>query len=313
MKKLLSLTLSISILFNVSAQKLRMEEGRALLRSYISPLTISLGTALNNGWYNTAKPHKLGGFDVTFTANFVLIPDEAKTFNITEQGFTYFTGGETATIFGEDGGEITYTDGGGEESSTMPPGLAIPIIPIPMLQAGIGLIKGSEINIRYFPKKEISAGEVSLFGIGVKHDVLQWLPIVDKIPLTVSVQAGYTQLDYKKKPILDGRTAELNLSATTFNLILSKKLLMFTPYVGVGYNSTGSSFIIDDFFRIGGTTPSMSPNFDFDEVEEVELESYNEPRINVGFRFNITVLALQANYTFSKYPVATLGAGISLR
>ena len=306
MKKLLSLTLSISILFNVSAQSIE-KEAQYIVEGYISPLAISLGTALNNGWYNTAKPHKLGGFDVTFTANFVLIPDEAKTFNITEKGGAYFTGEETATIFGEDGGEITYTDvWGGEESSTMPPGLAIPIIPIPMLQAGIGLIKGSEINIRYFPKKESSAGEVSLFGIGVKHDVLQWLPIVDKIPLTVSVQAGYTQLDYKKEPILDGRTAKLNLSATTFNLILSKKLLMFTPYIGVGYNSTGSNFSLDDY-RIG------SVEIDGEWFEEVTIESYNEPKINVGFRFNITVLALQANYTFSKYPVATLGAGISLR
>ena len=36
-------------------------------------------------------------------------------------------------------------------------------------------------------------------------------------------------------------------------------------------------------------------------------------RANIGFRFNITVLALQANYTFSEYPTATIGAGISLR
>ena len=34
---------------------------------------------------------------------------------------------------------------------------------------------------------------------------------------------------------------------------------------------------------------------------------------DIGFRFNLAIIALQANYTFSKYPTATLGIGISVR
>ena len=51
----------------------------------------------------------------------------------------------------------------------------------------------------------------------------------------------------------------------------------------------------------------------FDVPLEMKYDSQNELRANIGFRFNITVFAIQANYTFSEYPTATLGVGVSLR
>jgi hypothetical protein len=53
--------------------------------------------------------------------------------------------------------------------------------------------------------------------------------------------------------------------------------------------------------------------FHVNELTEFKFESNNNLRANVGFRFQIAVLALQANYTFSEYPVATVGLGISVR
>ena len=169
------------------------EDGKSLIEAYVSPLGYSLGAALNNGWYNTAKPHKLGGFDVTITANIVMIPQESKSFNISESNGNTFSGGETPTILGDgDGSQVTYLG----VTSPMPKGLNIPVIPLPMLQAGVGLIKGTELDFRYMPELDIGrAGNVGLFGVGLKHDILQWLPIVDKIPVDLSIQAGYTKLN----------------------------------------------------------------------------------------------------------------------
>ena len=285
------------------------EDGKKLIKAYISPLGNSLGAALNNGWYNTAKPHKLGGFDITVTANIVMIPNNAKIFNITESNENTFSGGETPTILGSgDGVQVTYAG----ESSDMPKGLNIPIIPLPMLQGGIGLIKGTELDFRYMPELKIgSAGKVGLFGVGLKHDILQWLPIVDKIPLDLSIQAGYTKLNSEIELIDPTATispqANLDVSATTVNLILSKKLLMFTPYLGLGYNSTQTTFNVKGNYNVAGLAIDVS------DLTEIDFGSNNNFRANIGFRFNITVLALQANYTFSEYPTATIGAGISLR
>ena len=285
------------------------EDGKSLIEAYIGPLGISLGSALNNGWYNTAKPHSLGGFDITITANIIIVPTDAKTFDISKSNGGAFTGGETATILGSgDVSQVTYSG----VSNDMPKGLNIPVIPLPMLQAGVGLIKGTELDFRYMPELKIgSAGKVGLFGIGLKHDILQWLPIVDKIPIDLSIQAGYTKLSSEIELIDPTATispqANLDVSATTVNLILSKKLLMFTPYLGVGYNSTKTTFNVDGDYKIAGY------NIDVNELTKIDFESNNNFRANIGFRFNITVLALQANYTFSEYPTATLGVGVSLR
>ena len=43
------------------------EDGKSLIEAYVGPLGYSLGAALNNGWYNTAKPHKPGGFDERYS------------------------------------------------------------------------------------------------------------------------------------------------------------------------------------------------------------------------------------------------------
>jgi len=290
------------------------EDGKSLIEAYISPLGNSLGAALNNGWYNTAKPHSLGGFDITITANIVMIPTNAKTFNISESNGGTFTGGGTPTILGSgDGASASYNAPSlSATSSDMPKGLNIPIIPLPILQAGIGLIKGTELDFRYMPELKIgSAGKVGLFGVGLKHDILQWLPIVDKIPIDLSIQAGYTKLSSEIELIDPTATispqANLDVSATTVNIVLSKKLLMFTPYLGLGYNSTKTTFNIDGDYDIAGLAIDVS------DLTKIDFESNNNFRANIGFRFNITVLALQANYTFSEYPTATIGAGISLR
>ena len=313
MKKLLFTLLAGLIGFSSFCQT-TTDDGKSLIEAYIGPLGKSLGTALNNGWYNTAKPHSLGGFDITITANIVMVPANAKTFNISESNGGTFTGGETPTILGNgDGVSASYNAPPlPATSSDMPKGLNIPIIPLPMLQAGVGLIKGTELDFRYMPELKIgSAGKVGLFGIGLKHDILQWLPIVDKIPIDLSIQAGYTKLSSEIELIDPTATispqANLDVSATTVNLILSKKLLMFTPYLGVGYNSTKTTFNVEGNYNVAGLPIDVS------DLTKIDFENKNNFRANIGFRFNIAVLALQANYTFSEYPTATLGAGISLR
>jgi len=308
MKKLLTLFAVFCFGFSAMAQT-EIQDGKSLIEAYISPLGNSLGTALNNGWYNTAKPHHLGGFDFTITANLVLVPADAKTFNISESNSGTFSGEETPTILGNESGRTATSGSYGDFD--MPAGLNIPMLPVPMLQAGVGLIKNTEIDVRFMPEIEKSGVSIGLWGIGVKHDILQWLPIVDIIPIDVSFQAGYTKLSSQimlEDPNSNEKAeATLDVRATTFNILLSKKIAMFTAYAGLGYNSTKTTFNVDGTYNIAGM------DFDVEELTKFEFESNNNLRANIGFRFQIAVLALQANYTFSEYPVATVGLGISIR
>jgi len=252
------ITMAANIVMLAQTDLEKLEDGKSLMKAYVSPLGYSLGAALNNGWYNTAKPHHLGGFDVTITANLVLVPSEAKTFNISNSNSNgrTFSGGSTSTILGNKSEEQATSLYG---SIDMPDGINIPLLPVPVLQAGIGLIKNTEIDVRYMPEIESKGVSSKLFGVGLKHDILQWLPIVDKIPVDVSIQAGYTKLSSSfeiKDPTstINPVQANMDVSATTINLLVSKKLLMLTPYFGVGYNSTKTSFNVEgsEGYKIAG-------------------------------------------------------------
>lgn len=284
-------------------------QGEKLIEAYFTPMAGSFGAGLNSGWYNTAKPHSLGGFDLTLTLNTVIIPSSAKTFNIKAAGGDIFTSNDTeaSTIFGSaDATTMTYNNSTGlDVDFEMPGGFKTPAIPLPMIQAGIGLIKNTAIDVRYMPMLNVGDNiNVNLFGIGIKHDLLQWIPgIGNAIPMSLSLQGGYTSLNTELEIL--GQEVSLKTKATTINLVASKKLLMVTGYVGLGYNSATTTFTTDANFDLGG--------IQFDEKVEVAFESNNNLRTNIGLRLNMTVVTIQADYTFAEYPTATLGLGVSLR
>jgi hypothetical protein len=291
------------------------EDANEFLQAYLSPLGESLGAGLNNGWYNTAKPHKLGGFDLTFTLNTVLVPKGKQNFNPDKINNFSSEDATTPTILGKgEGATITYN---GFEFNMPEQGSALNVLPVPMIGIGIGLIKKSEIDIRYVPTYKYNAGfvgkgSIGLWGVGVKHDILQWIPLVgDAFPMSLSLQAGHTSLntDIEIKSQGVAQEVELAVKATTINLIASRKLLMFTGYVGIGYNNSTTSFDGKTSFKLGAGSQVL----DFNVPLEMKFDSQNEFRANIGFRFNITVFAIQANYTFSEYPTATLGVGVSIR
>ena len=292
-----------------------IKQGEKLIEAYFTPMAESFGAGLNSGWYNTAKPHSLGGFDLTFTFNTVIIPNSAKTFNIKDAGGTTFTSSEdrASTIFGPRETTTMYYESSVSVSNPspvvipfeMPKGFGVSAIPLPMIQAGIGLIKNTAIDIRYMPMLNVGDDiNVNLFGIGLKHDLLQWMPgIGDAIPMSLSLQGGYTSLNTELK--IAGQEVILNTKATTINLVASKKLLMVTGYASLGYNSANTTFEADADFELNGIR--------FDEKIKIDFESNNSLRANIGLRLNMSIVTIQADYTFAEYPTATLGLGVSLR
>ena len=185
-----------------------------------------------------AKTHKPLGFDVTFTLNTVSIPNESINFDPSNIPGNNFSGNETPTILGSGNGSmITYSD---SYEFQMPNQGKINknLIPVPMIN-GIGLIKKTELDFRYLPNHNFSLGfagdgSVHLWGVGLKHDLMQYIPIFgNAVPLDLSIQFGHTELNTKfnYKPSSNiKQEVDLNISATTFNIIASKKILMFTGH-----------------------------------------------------------------------------------
>ena len=295
-------------------------DARTYLGNYFEPLIISASNGLANGWNNTAKPHKLFGFDVTTTISVAGIPDADYTFTFRNEDYNSLrlatgTEAEVPTFAGGGPNGVrleAYEQNTGVTTDTFDPpsGLdlgSIPVVragvPVPTVNIGFGLPKDTELRVRFIPVS--SVGSVSVdgsFGVGVKHNIKQWIPGMKLVPLSISAFVGYNQFNFQ---YLDGDN-EVNFSskATTFELLVSKKLLFFTPYIGLGANMINSDF--DFTLTEPNGTRTVEGDFAYDNI--------GGARFTVGGRLKILwVLTLHADYTFQRYNNFSVGLGINVR
>ncbi|MCD6565237.1 MAG: hypothetical protein J7K53_04760 [Bacteroidales bacterium] len=323
-------------------------DGIKVLEGYITPYANAFGSSLNGGWYNTGKPHKLGGFDITLSVSTTLIPEDAKTFDLSELGLSTLTvsGNSIApTIAGEnsDGPLMEYWIDEFEGTSlpvpvklasfNTPPGINWGIIPLPMIKAGIGLPLGTEIIGRFIPTMKVADGSFGLWGVGLKHSLVQYLPGSDLFPVDISLMGGYTKISVgipvsMEPENTDNMTYELSyfenqkvnmdISAYTINLLISKKLPIVTFYGGVGYSGTSTSIAVDGNFALPSYNASsplvpIYTNANVTTIPSFDIESFSGVRLNAGMRLTLGVLTIHADYTKANYSVITAGLGISFR
>ena len=307
-------------------------DANTYLKNYMDPFASSLGNGLANGWYNTARPHKTLGFDLTFNANFAIIPDVASTFTFnaddynnirledpTQNSLPTFTGGETTNrleVFGPreiEGETYTYDatvdapDGFG--LSDLPGPLAVPT---PTVQLGVGIVKSTDLIIRLTPEVNVDGLSFRSFGLGVKHDFKQWIPGMKMLPFDLSALVGFNRISTTYQ--IDeqaGQFAEFGVSATTVQAIISKKLLFFTPYAGLGFNVINSNLAMkgDYEFTDGDGNP-----FVITDPIDINFDGSGGPRFTVGARVKILwALALNVDYTFQRYNTLSVGFGLNIR
>ncbi|WP_421876245.1 DUF6588 family protein [Marinoscillum sp.] len=309
-----------------------VEDGNQLLESYLEPIFQGFGYGLNSGWYNTGKPHKTLGFDLTVTTNMAYVPDNALFYTINPSDYQNLNtapaeNGQTRypTIMGPNLGadDIPYlvfnennSDPNDDISITAPTGLGLDeefgfnAVPVPVASLGIGIIKGTELRLRLIPKQtfgdpgeEFSTG---MFGIGVMHDVKQWIPVIKNLPFDLSGFFGYTKMTNEFSFDADNpdQIGEFNVSGTTLQGIISKKLSVLTAYAGVGFISTKTNF------NLNGTYETEAGTF----TDPVDL-SYKSGslRANAGLRLKLLIFTFHAEYALQKYNTLSAGVGISIR
>lgn len=304
-----------------------IDDAEKLTQSYLSPIMKGFGYGINNGWYNTAKTHKIVGFDLTVTAHAVFAPKSSQFFTFNQEDYNNIklVNGESdqiPTAFGpaEEGPQLEILDENGEPTGTTfnaIEGLGIKeeighnIVPVPMAQLSIGTVKNTDLKLRYIPAIDIGDGEVSLWGIGVMHDVKQWIPGIKHLPFDLSALVGYTKMtsSYDLQGLSDTGNGKqellLNAGGLSIQGIISKKISVLTVYGGVGYNKVKSSVEINGHFELEDDRTLEDPiNLTFGE---------GSLRATAGFRLKLTILTLHADYTINKYPILSAGVGFSVR
>ncbi len=363
-KRLLTIVISASLFTSVTYSqfdkldflKSSTSDGIKFLEAYMTPWINAFGAGLNGSWYNTAKPHKLGGFDITTALNVGFVPTTAETFDLSTLGLSSNispTTGSAPTVAGPDdnGPLLSYSVTeplSGDEyelaSFRTPPGVAWRYIPVPTLQVGVGLPLGTEVKARFVPRltfdNDLIQGDIGLWGIGVMHSIIQYVPGNDLLPVDASVFFGYTKLtgnvpinlqpgtpqNYTTYNLasFDDQNLAASVSALNISAVGSLNLPVITLYGGLGYSKTNTILQLEGNYPSPVlVTPALPalPYVEYndsgvktgDDFGEINVENFSGLRANIGFRLKFAVITIHADYTRAQYNVVSAGLGISFR
>jgi hypothetical protein len=263
-------------------------------KGYLQPFVTAFGANMNSGLYHSADISDMGltiKFDLI--AMGTLIGDEEKTYKAVPPLPFDQSAVNTATIFGGTGTVVTKTVGAdfieyqfqnGQFKTTLYP-LAVP-------QLTIGDVFGTQAVIRYIPIPEIKDfPKTTLFGIGVRHSVSQYIPV---IPVDVAGSVFYQSLK-----IGDMFTAKsFNVGAQ-----VSKSFAVVTLYGGLQYESSSMDVSYDYSGKFG--LPTGTP-------VKLTMDGDNTFRATIGLGLNLAILHFYADANFGSVTVISGGLGFGL-
>ena len=287
----------------------------ALTKAYLSPLPNGVITGLNSGWTTKAKPTKSLGFSLQLRASFATVPTVEQMFDANTIGLEGISvsPGKSSTIAGEniDGQILTLPD---NSTLTLPSGINFPYVPTPMVQANLGLFLGTDVTIRYVPEVDLQDyGSVDLVGVGIKHDLNQWIPGGKLLPIDLTIMAAYTQfnmsIDLEFNKGAQGQRVESATQAIVTNFLIGKTIPLLSAYAGIGYqlgdfelNMLGD-YIIGSGVRQSTLTDPVS-----------YTQSYNGGiHLIAGAQIKLALFRLFAEVTTAEYTTFNGGIGIGLR
>jgi hypothetical protein len=276
---------------------------------FLQPLTNVVGAALNSGLFTTAEVLKPLNFSFKISAVIVPISNADKTFiAVVPDGEEYADWGiepvQTATIFGSEGKRL----GTAEAGMDAPDGFDLSTIIVPQASLSVGLPLGSEIMLRFLPSINIDddLGNLSFWGIGLKHSICQYLP--DIIPIHLAVQGEYQSM--KIGDIID-------INTLAFNAQISKNLAMLTFYGGLGWEQTNfeARYTYNQQSELIITDPETGEEIGREPVTVerpifLDMKADNDIRATIGMKISFPFVNLFADYSIANTSSFNVGFGI---
>lgn len=343
--------------------------------SYFEPFARGMAVGMGGGWYNTAKVHSFLGFDISLVSiSLTQIPDADKTFSLSNdafpagKGYSLTANSDLPTLNADEGGTVPtlrrtieqsgsvdvngnpvdYNFSETEDLMEMPEGAGLAYSgALNMVQVGFGLPKGITIKARFLPEFEVAPLDLTanLWGVGLQHDILQWIPVASKVPfLQASIVGGYSKFtgSYGGPPFaidegsFPGFTSnepasawgdqsfELETSSLSGGLVVGASLPVVHPYVGLNYNKSSFTGGLRGNFPIAEVTAEIDPNDPNNPTFEKEVMAGDIDPLDIetddtmigftgGLRVKLAVITLWGQYTVQEYPMINAGLGISFR
>jgi len=214
--------------------------------NYVAPGADASATQSSAGWFTSADTLGKWQIAVSLHGNALFIADSKKTKATFNSDYSVIrlqegTSATLPTIFGGDTevmfeGEIF----GQEFSFDALPGLDKDILIHPYPQVTVGLPYQTEAAVRFLPQITIDDVGFSTYGIGLKHNISQYLLNPEKNNLKLAAVLTYSnfQADYAFGPadiqIAELHSIDVNADLWFLQFLGSKRLGMFEVMGGLG-------------------------------------------------------------------------------
>ncbi len=329
----------------VEVLKAGKEDANVLAKAYLNPYAMALGDGLNNGWYNSAKTHKLFGMDLNINVSAIQIPKSETTFDLNTIGLTNLRPENSAdhiapTVAGTDkeGPRVLVKDDSGNTISSFntPNGLGFDVVPVPMIQLGLGLLPHTDFIVRFVPEMKYNNNnnnnssdggdkmKIGFWGLGVKHNFKEWIPVIKALPFDASVFGSYSEMNAQSEITIgsgDFSDGDVRLTAdettnpllkfktktSKFGLILSKKIGILTVFGGIGQSHSKTTINLLGKYNVKTSTGELI--FDLTDPIDLNFESTNVC-LDAGLRLKLAFFSLFGSINKAEY--TSYNAGISL-
>ena len=305
MRKLLKSTLLLSILLVTKISKaqedvnLLIDDMLLIAENFAAPGAEGATLQSSAGWFSSASTLDKWQVEVSVHGNALFVPSSKQDKLINNNQFNILEirgasnallptvyGGETDAIYE---GNIFGQNFDFEAIDGLDKGVVLHAFP----QVTVGLPYMTEIAVRYLPEVFINDVGVSTYGIGLKHNISQYLyKRLRAEDFQFALVANYSnfQADYKFLPI-DIQIANLNrinVDANMYNVqLLGSKLYdTFEVMGGVGYTNSNFDYA---FGGTGGSLPILNDQLGALGNSEGKFKG------NIGF-----------NYYFNKFKFSTV-------
>lgn len=307
------------------------EDKDLLANNYFSPLFKSMQISMSEGWARSAKTHKKFGFDVTFFASGILIPNNHKVFSTSGFASIDANSPTSPTIFGGDSNTNFNVGFFSEEqnenlttSFQSPKGYGSVLkserLLLPNIQAAVGLPFKSEIVLRYMPKVSFKGAEFTSFGVGLKHSISQYFSLSKVTPFNLSVLLSSAKMvgDYplaeSSQISGENQSIDLDISSTTFGLIGSADLKIVSLYASVSQVISKSSFQVNGTYNIDYFIDAGNTSIELSVVDPIDISSsMNYLRKNIGLSLNFPFLKFFVDYSVQDFSTINAGLSFSVR
>ncbi len=314
-------------------------DAEVLTKAYLRPLVNGIESDLNTGWFTSASSHKFLGFGIQIHAAATFIPPGGRRFNVRNLDLkkTKIANGASAlspTVNGDNspGTEVVVKDDNNKETVhfRLPGGSGLHLAPAPMIQASLGLIKKTDLIVRYVPN--VHAGDYGNFqmeGVGFKHSLSQWIFGGNSFPVNIAVAAGYTHTrvnaDLHLRPASDAvpdpshpgrynnQKVKTAFNTFTAQLVVGKAFPFISIYLAGGYAYSTMKLAMKGDYPVAVNDHGIKKTTTLTDPFSYHQTGSNKFNVTAGLEIKLFFFRIFGQYTIGKHSTVDAGIGFSFR